>query len=50
MTDFIGIPSAEDYKNVEGSQRLINMKAKVYEHIGSCEDEVVSSFKSESVY
>ena len=50
MTDFIGIPSAEDYKNVEGSQRLINMKAKVYEHIGSCEDEVVSSFRSESVY
>jgi len=48
--DFVGIPSAEDYKNVEGSQRLINMKAKVYEMIGSTEDPALSSFRSESVY
>jgi hypothetical protein len=48
--DFVGIPSAEDYKNVEGSQRLINMKAKVYEMIGSTEDPAISSFRSESVY
>jgi len=48
--DFVGIPSAEDYKNVERSQRLINMKAKVYEMIGSTEDPAISSFRSESVY
>jgi len=48
--DFVGIPSAEDYKNVEGSQQLINMKAKVYEMVGSTEDPALSSFRSESVY
>ena len=50
MTDFVGIPSAEDYKSVEGSQRLLNMKIKVYELIGNNEDPAVSSFRSDAAY